>query len=160
MGAGIHTGSSRNSHKVEPSGVINSRELITKQPPHHNHGRDSGRKHSSTSNNYFRTLRTTVARKSTRRESYPGGYTLGPLPPQGSQLKVVEQRREPSQFGQSGSGGSPAKVPSLDRRSVREADSRNRGTDIKRLGVVDSESGRVGVQTRWARDNNYSAEER
>lgn len=145
MGTGVRTGSLQNSHKVEPSRVVNSRELIAKQPSRHrssNHGRDLGRKHSPTPNNYFLPQRTIVARKSSRRGSHSERYSSGQMSFQGpSQSSVIEQRREPSQFSQSGSGP-PPKGPSLDRRSPHEVDSRNHGTDINRLGAVDLKSSR------------------
>lgn len=149
MGAGARIGSLQNSHKVEPSRVVNSRGLIAKQPPRHrssNQGRDSGRKHSPTHNNYFLPQRTTVARKSSRRDSHSERYSSGQIPFQGpSQSGAIKQRREPSQFSQPGSGP-PPKGPSLDRRSVHEIDSRNRGTNINRLGAVDPKCGRGQIR--------------
>lgn len=151
----------QNSHKVEPSRLVNSRELIAKQPPRHrssNHGRDSGRKHSPTHNNYFLPQRTTVARKSSRRDSHSERYSSGQMPFQGpSQSSAIEQRREPSQLSQLGLGLSP-KGPLLDRRSAYEIDSKNRGTDINRLGAIDAKFSRS--QIRWARDDNHKVGER
>lgn len=163
MDAKICAGGLRNSHKVELSGAVSSRELIEKQPPRHggsNHGRGLGRKNSSTADNYFRPRRTAVARKSSRGSGHLERYMSFRGSPQS---KVTEKHRpttrEPSQFSQSTSGGSPPKGPSLDRRSIHQTDPRNRRTDINRSGAVEPKSSRVNDQTRWVRNDNRRAEE-
>lgn len=157
MSAEIRTGSLRDLHKVEPSGAVNSRELMAEQPSSHrnsNHSRELGRKSSATN---FRLQGAAVARNISlhdpHTERYPSVFR-GLL-----QSKVIEQHhtpREPSQFGQSGS--SPKRLQ-LDRRSIHQEIFRNRGTDIGRLGAVDLKIGRVNDQIRRARDDNHKVEE-
>lgn len=160
MSAEIRSGSLRDSHKVELSGTVNSRELMAKQPSSHrnsNHSRELGRKSSTN----LRLQRTAVPRNISLHDPHAERYSSAQAPFRGlSQSKVIEQHhipREPSQFGQSGS--SPKRLQ-LDRRSSTHQESfRNRGTDIGRLGAVDLKIGRINDQIRRARDDNHRVEE-
>lgn len=161
MSTEIRTGSLRDSRKV---GAVNSREPMTKQLSLHrnsNHSRESGRKHSSTSNNTpFRLQRTAVARKSSLHDSHAERYTSAQVPFRGSsQSKVVEQRHTPRESSQFSQSESSPKRPPLDRRSIHQANFRIRGTDINRPGAVDLKNGRVNDQIRRARDDNRRVEE-